>query len=235
MQATRQKLIDLYNRVIGGVDEEATGDDERAYGGVLRATKGKLVEKMTPHIIRLAWQDTGGSPELLSFGNTLSYKAPVQPDYDKQLPEEIRNYINVRRSGHFYRAKVDLHVFIDKEFIMGIECKSYTENAMLKRILVDFRILKSLHSNLVCCLLQLESMLGGGYSEPLASPQFGSPSSHTLMSYFPEVQLNIITLLQGERKVNEPIHKKEHFKELSPESLDRAINQFSELLAPFAT
>ncbi len=99
---------------------------------------------------------------------------------------------------------------------------------------MDFGLLKSLHPNLVCCLLQLESQLGGGsYSEPLANPQVGSPSSHTLMSYFSEIDLHIITLLEGERKVDQPIHQADYFKELSPESLDHTINRFSRLLAPF--
>ena len=105
---------------------------------------------------------------------------------------------------------------------------------MLKRILLDFRLLKSLHPNLVCCLLQLESQLGGGYFEPLADPQVGSPSTHTLMSYFPEVDLNIITLLEGERKIDRPIHRTEYFKELDPEILEHAIEGFSQLLAPYA-
>lgn len=231
--ATRQELIRSYNLLVGGIEEEAIDDDDRAYGGVIRAAKGKLVEVMTPHIMRLAWQDCGGQSERLSFGNVKTYRVPVQQDYVRRLPDEVRDYVNARLTDHFYRAKVDRHVFVDGNFVIGIECKSYTENAMLKRILVDFRLLKSLHTDLVCCLLQLESQLGGGYSDPLAEPQFGSPSSHTLMSYFQEVDLNIVTLLEGERKVDQPIHQEEYFKELSPESLEHAISRFSELLEPY--
>ena len=232
--ATRQELIRSYNLLVGGIEEEALDDDDRAYGGVIRAAKGKLVEGMVPHIIRLAWSDCGGEPGRLSFGDVKRYQVPVQRNYVDRLPDEIRDYINARLNQHFYRAQVDQHVFVDGKFAIGVECKSYTENAMLKRILVDFRLLKSLHPDLVCCLLQLESQLGGGYSDPLADPQVGSPSTHTLMSYFPEVGLNIITLLEGERKIDRPIHRTEYFKELSPEILEHAISRFSELLEPFA-
>ena len=231
--ATPEELIRSYNLLVGGIEDEAMDDEERAYGGIIRAAKSKLVESLTPHIIQLAWQEAGSSLDRLSFGDVKTYKAPVQSEYVDRLPDEIRDYVNARRDKHFYRAKVDRHVFIDGMFVMGIECKSYTENAMLKRILVDFRLLKSLHPNLVCCLLQLESQLGGGYSQPLANPQTGSPSTHTLMSYFPEVRLNIITLLQGERRIDQPIHKTVYFKELSRESLDCAVRKFSELLALF--
>ena len=231
--ATRQELIRSYNLLVGGIEDEAIDDEERAYGGVIRAAKGKLVESMAPHIVRLAWADCGGQPDRLSFGDAKTYRVPVAPDYVDRLPDEIRDYISARLDQHFYRAQVDQHIFVDGAFAIGVECKSYTENAMLKRILVDFRLLKSLHPDLVCCLLQLESQLGGGYSDPLAEPQTGSPSSHTLMSYFPEVELHIITLLEGERKIDRPIHRAQHFKELSPEVLEHAIKRFSALLEPF--
>lgn len=231
--ATRQELIRSYNLLVGGIEDEAIDDEERAYGGVIRAAKGKLVESMTPHIVRLAWADCGGQPERLSFGDVKTYRVPVVPDYVARLPDEIKSYINARLDQHFYRAQVDQHVFVDGAFVVGVECKSYTENAMLKRILVDFRLLKSLHPDLVCCLIQLESQLGGGYSDPLAEPQTGSPSSHTLMSYFPEVDLHIVTLLEGERKIDRPIHRTQYFKELNLEVLDHAINRFAELMKPF--
>lgn len=231
--ATREELIRSYNLLVGGIEDDAIHDAERAYGGVIRAAKGKLVEAMTPHIIRLAWADCGGEPQRLSFGDTKTYRVPIQQHYVDGLPDEIRDYISERLGQHFYRAKVDQHLFVDGAFILGVECKSFTENAMLKRILVDFRLLKSLHPNLVCCLLQLESQLGGSYSAPLAAPQTGSPSSHTLMSYFPEVELNIVTLLEGERKIDRPIHQANYFKELNPEVLEYAIERFAQLLAPF--
>jgi len=52
------------------------------------------------------------------------------------------------------------------------------------------------------------------------------------MSYF-DVDLNIITLLEGERKVNEPIHTSKHYKELKRDMLNLAINSMSELLKKF--
>jgi hypothetical protein len=111
---------------------------------------------------------------------------------------------------------------------MGVECKAYTENAMFKRILVDFTLLKTTYPNLDCVLLELESQLGGDYSE-LKDITYGSPSTHTLLSYF-DIQLNIVTLLEGERKVDRPIHKPEFYKPLKKESLERAVLVFKQLL-----
>lgn len=231
--ATRDELIRSYDILVGGIEEEALDNDDRAYGGIIRAAKGKLVEQMAPHIVRLAWRDRGGNPARLSFDNVRTYRVPIQPGYVEALPEDIRDYINARIDDHTYPARVDRHVFVDGQFIMGIECKSYAENAMLKRILIDFRLLKSLNDDLICCLLQLESMLGGDYSQPLAEPQYGSPSSHTLMSFFPDIDLNIMTLLEGERHVERPIHQAAYFKEMQPDYLDAVIEQCGDLFAPF--
>jgi hypothetical protein len=45
--------------------------------------------------------------------------------------------------------------------------------------------------------------------------------------------LNIITLLEGERKVDEPIHKRAHFKEMTLPALQKAVQTLKELLAEF--
>lgn len=232
--ATRQELIRSYEILVGGIEEEAQDDEDRAYGGVIRAAKGKLVEQMAPHIVRLAWEDVGGEPGRLTIDDTRTYHVPIDREYVAGLPEDIRDYINEHIDGYTYPTRVDRHVYIDQAFVMGIECKTYAENAMLKRILIDFRLLKSIHPDLTCCLLQLESMLGGDYSDPLAETHYGSTSSRTLMSFFPEVDLNVMTLLEGERAVDRPIHQPDHFKELRPDLLDIVVKQFSDLLTPFA-
>lgn len=232
--AIRRNLILSYNNVVGGIEEQATEDTERAYGGVIRAAKGKLVEGMAPHLVMLAWQEIGGDRERLTFGETKSYRLPINSDYVNRLPTVVKEEIATQKNQYFYRAQVDVHVFVGQKLIMGVECKTYAESAMLKRILVDFNLLKSLHPSLICCLLQLESQLGGDYSEPVKANAIplGSRSAHTLMSYFPDVDLNIFTLLEGERKVNQPIHEPAHFKELKPQRLDYVIDQFKALLRP---
>ena len=215
------------------MDKDALQDETRAYGGVLRSVKGDLVETMAQCIVQLAWLETGGAFSRLSFNDVPQYSISIRHDYVEMLNTEVRQYIKQNLSKYTYNAQVDLHVFIDNEFIMGIECKSYAENAMLKRILIDYRLLKGLYPNLICTLLQLESQLGGDYSKVSTPQTFGSTSSHTLMSYFSEVNLEIITLLEGNREVKKPIHKPEFYKELTPGNLGRAINRFSDLLSPF--
>jgi hypothetical protein len=89
---------------------------------------------------------------------------------------------------------------------------------------VDFWLLKQQIPDLSFVLFQLESQLGGDYSE-LNATTIGSPATRTLLSYF-NLELDIITMLKGERKVDRPIHKTEYFKELTIQSLERAEKTF---------
>jgi hypothetical protein len=115
---------------------------------------------------------------------------------------------------------------------MAVECKAYTENAMMKRILVDFTLLKKAYPKLKFVLVQLESQLGGDYSSKLCKNPLGSFPTHTLLSHF-DVDLTIITLLKGERDITRPIHKKEFFKPLTKENLESAIEVIRSLLKEF--
>ncbi len=99
---------------------------------------------------------------------------------------------------------------------------------MLKRVLIDASLLKKKYPQIECVLLQLESQLGGDYQE-LKYPPMGSPSAHTVMSHI-DVELTIITLLKGERRVQEPIHQQEYYKKLTLHSLHLAIRQMQKVI-----
>ena len=72
--ATRSEIIRSYNLLVAGIDDRATAERGRAYGGVIRAAKGKLVESIAPHIVGLAWQERGGALSRLSFGDVKTYR-----------------------------------------------------------------------------------------------------------------------------------------------------------------
>jgi len=233
MTLTLEELQNAYRKVIKGIDTAARDSDDRAYGGIIRAGKGKLVENIVPHLVMGAWADLGGDSDRLSFHRS-TIRVPIQDPYIRDLsPNVVRERISENRNDYSYPARLDVPVQVDGETVLGIECKTYTENAMLKRILVDFRLLKERFPRLKCALVQLESQLGGDYSDLEADVVYGSTSSHTLMSYFPDVNLTIITLLEGERRVDAPIHLPEHYKDLHRASLEKAQATFGNLLRDF--
>jgi hypothetical protein len=218
--ASVEAIIKIYENVVEVVDSDTSKQEVRAYGGVVRSVKGKLQEYITEEIIKLAWANLGGTFSRLNI-NSKKIHVPIQKTYIEYLAsEEARKHIRENINDYFYGLNVDKHVFIDRKFIMGIECKAYTENAMIKRILIDFHLLKTLYPNISCFLFQLESQLGGDYSD-LPETGYGSCSTHSIMSYFADVDLNIITFLKGERNIDAPIHK--YFKPLMPEVIEKAV------------
>lgn len=232
---TIEEILKEYKDLVSGIDKHANSENEegnRSYGGVVRSAKGTLVEDIAKKLVKIAWYQLGGDSNKLSFQKQ-NIRIPLNKEYLKKVrPTEVANHINTHIKRYFYGLKTDVHVNIGGYFVMGIECKTYTENAMLKRILVDFTLLKKVYPDLICVLLQLESQLTGDYSQPLSPIIYGSPSTHTLLSYF-DVDLNIITLLEGERNVNQPIHKPEYFKEMKKESLLKAVETLKSLLSKY--
>ena len=226
------EIVKAYEILVRGIEAEANDNEDRAFGGIIRAGKGKLVESIGRHMVEIAWQNINGKPERLSLVKQ-TYKIPIKKSYINNLKyPEVREYIYKNIKDYYYRLKSDIHVSIDNKMVMGIECKSYTENAMLKRIMVDFTLLKSVIPDITCVLLQLESQLTGDYGNPKNKIIYGSHSSHTIMSYF-DVDLNIITLLEGERKVNKPIHDSKYYKELKKDALEVGIISISDLLKKY--
>jgi hypothetical protein len=227
---TRERLKDLietYERATKVMEhgaKKAIREEGRAYGGFIRSQKGQLQEFITTELIGISWvNELKKAPGRLVI-NSEKIQIPIRHDYIIKIANKtVRDYIfqNIRR--FYYGLSVDRHVFVDGTFIMGIECKAYAENAMLKRILVDFHLLKTKTPDLICYLFQLESQLGGDYSILVKEPK-GSFSSHSLMSYFQNVDLQIITLLPGERKVERPINKPDFFKPLPLERLENAVD-----------
>jgi Fe-S cluster biosynthesis and repair protein YggX len=215
-----EEIIQTYNAVVKVVDTDAANQTNRSYGGVIRAMKGKLQEHITEEIIKIAWKNLGGEDKQLDI-NSKKIHLPIQKSYVNHIVnKEVREYIQKNIEKYFYGISVDKHIFIDGKFVMGIECKAYAENAMIKRILIDFHLLKMVYPDISCFLFQLESQLGGDYSE-LPKTVYGSCSTHSIMSYFENVDLNIFTFLKGERKVEKPIHK--NFKPLEYSIVEKAV------------
>lgn len=223
-----KSLINAYEFLVRGIDKKATDSEDRAYGGIIRAGKGLLVESLAKSLVEIAWKELGRDPKRLSLEKQ-TVRIPIKPEYIERVKSpEVKDFIKKHIGDFYYTLKTDVHVHIDGKFKIAIECKAYAENAMLKRILVDFTLFKQVFPDLSFVLLQLESQLGGDYSKN-NNIQYGSPSTHTLLSYF-DIDLNIITLLEGERKVDKPIHKPEYYKSLRAKSLLKSLEVIKELL-----
>jgi len=231
---TLEQIIDGYNTTDRNIHVQAASSATgRAYGGLLRAAKGRLVESIGKSLITLAWEKSGQDPQRLGLDGR-RIRIPIKKDYLAKLNDPIvKDHIARHMVDYYYEYKPDILITVDGQAVAEMECKAYTENAMLKRILVDATLLKSRYPHMKFVLLQLESQLGGDFSE-LKEVTVGSPATHTLLSYF-DIELHIITLLEGERKVDKPIHKPEFFKPLRRRSLEKAKAALSDMLEDYAS
>ena len=225
-------IIKLYNKTVYGLDEKANNIQGRSYGGYIRSVKSALVVNIAKRIIELAWEKLEQDPDRLKICGK-EIKIPIKQEYiDKLDNEEVKDYIEEHIEDYYYGYRPDILVEIDKTPVLAIECKAYTENAMLKRVLMDATLVKTQYPEIKFVLFQLESQLGSNISGS-EDELYESHSAYTIASYF-DVDLTIITLLEGERRVDEPIHKKGFFKPLTEERLQNAINIISSLLEEFS-
>ena len=209
-------LISHYEKEIQGLQAEKLP-------GRIRAKKGELVAVLARGVVRLAWHELNYPENSLTFRSRYKIELKIQLEYIKTLAKEIQIDIEENLSKYKYKLNLDVPIFYENNLFAAIECKAYAENAMLKRILFDAEITRRNYPNIKNILFQLESQMGGDYSDTNKSLHIGSGSSRALMSFFPKVTLHVITLLEGERRVDKPIHKKEYYKPLTKESVERAV------------
>jgi len=62
-------LLDIANHKIQGIEMIAKVDEHRAYGGIIRATKGKLLEELCKELVLIAWDELGGRREDIDFSD----------------------------------------------------------------------------------------------------------------------------------------------------------------------
>lgn len=226
-------LIAVYNKLVKGIDDEANMSQDRAYGGIIRSGKGKLVEKIASNLVEIAWVDVLNQKLSRMEINKKKIPIGIKDDYIERISNtEVRDYVASHKDDLIYKFGTDVQVYIDQRLVLPIECKAYTENAMLKRILFDAKLMKESMGINTYYLVQLESQLGGDYCK-LNNVTYGSPATHALLSHV-DVDLKIITLLKGERMVDRPIHKTEFFKELEMIQLKKAVNLFVNDLKKYA-
>lgn len=208
--------------------EEKANESDRAYGGYIRAFKGELVEYMAEQLVKVAWRDI--LHQSLSRITMNKQKMPVSISdkygfLSKIDDPQVKDYLTKHKSEQIYKFGTDVQVFVDGKLVLPIECKAYAENAMIKRILFDAELMKETAGCETYYLLQLESQLGGDYSQ-LNEVTYGSPATNALLSHI-DVKLEIITLLKGERNIEKPIHKPQYFKPLTIKQLKKAVNIFA--------
>ncbi|MBE0478155.1 hypothetical protein IBX65_03410 [Candidatus Aerophobetes bacterium] len=118
--------------------------------GAVRYTKGKIVEDITKDIIKIAWSKISSDETRLRM--------------DKKK-------VVIKTNDEIYKLSQDIHIYIDNIFKISVECKSYTEVAMYKRVLIDASLLKEAVPTInAFFIIQLENFLNRYEMKDLIMP-----------------------------------------------------------------
>lgn len=219
-----QSIIDYYDTVMEDLYEESNP-------GKIRSKKGNLVEEIARRLVKLSWETYLGQSDnrLKQDKNKKAIKIIDLETYIQRYGESpIVETIKSKKNNIKYNFGTDNHVYIDGTLVLAIECKSYTESAMLKRIIYDRRMLYEFAPEANYVLLQLESALGGDF-DLCSRASFGSNQYHVFMSR-EQTNIDVITLLEGRRDADNPIHRRENGKKLKKEHMVYAVEILAKLL-----
>lgn len=213
------------NDLIADYDTTISGLFNEQNGGKIRGAKGRLVERLANSIVRLVWDDV-----LLQSHDRLQINNEKEKIYVKdsdlflqrqRLDDSARDRIINHFDTVYYDFGTDVHVKVDGQLAVAIECKAYTETAMLKRIIFDSMLMDEALPDATHCLFQLEAA-------------FSDDQYNVLMSHHSH-NIDVLTLLDGKRNSQKPIHREAFFKELTKERLITVIEYFEDVLSSFVT
>ncbi len=113
-----------------------------ADGGVIRAARGELVEKIVDIVCN----------SIREKGHNIVARVG---DSDLQT-------ITISSADASYSKKhqVDRHIWVNDSLEAVVECKSYLDSCYYERACNDFKIMKIKHPNVKCYILSLEDSIG---------------------------------------------------------------------------
>ena len=118
--ASLEHIIQEYDNYMDHADSDSKLQTSRAASGYIRHTKGKLVETITKKMVAIAWLQTGGDRNQLWF-DSRKIIIPIKQSALDKFPADVASYIRTRSEDFIYKFSVDIHVFIQGRFAVGIE------------------------------------------------------------------------------------------------------------------
>lgn len=107
------EIISDYTNLVSGIDNEAQNDEDRAYGGIIRAGKGKLVEEMTTRLVQIAWINVLKQNEERLQINKRKAPISITEKYIERQEPRLKAYLLSHKAEQRYKFGTDVQVFID--------------------------------------------------------------------------------------------------------------------------
>jgi hypothetical protein len=124
--------------------------------------------------------------------------------------------INVKEKKIEKEHQVDVHVYLDEQFIAVIECKAYLESCSYVRACDDFKLFQKFGYNVKKFVFALEN---------------GINEEHRLFTDFVNDNIcdEIFYILDGKRNSSKPVYNKKYKKEVNNEKMFRFVKEIASL------
>lgn len=197
-------------------------DKRKVVAGQIRYGKGNLVEKIAEKLLTLACGDLGISKDRyhLTCG-------PINVGITNTSYIMRKNILNP--DDYIHSLELDNILMVDGKPVINVESKAYAEATMLKTVMSNISMVYQYYPDMGFVLLQLENALGGDYANDVVKK--GSGPAHVIMSQHPEVDLQILTLLDGNRSADRPIHEPKYYKPMNMAKLGKAYFTIKRLIS----
>jgi hypothetical protein len=190
-----KKINSFYISTIKNVSQFSGGNNT---GGKIRQSMGELGEELA----RLTWL------EVAKLYSDIS--RPVEPIKGEKDKKKC-----VNKKGNTYYAHVDKHCYINNEFILAIESKSYLDSCYYVRASSDFRLLKEYYDkNLTCIVLSIED------AAKESSKKFVTDEGWIDGTFI---------LTDGKRSSAKPIWNEDFYKKLNHNKVGKFVDFIDEL------
>ena len=192
--------------------------EKKDSGGQQRGKKGEFVPQLCELFIRGSWDLLGGDFRRISV-----------------VRKHILVPVSTVGNAGSVKIEIDSLVGVDGKPVTGFECKAYTENAMMKRVLFDYSALVSHAPEFsTVFLFQLQNAMGDGLQykigEALNSRLYNMARIQMKMR-LPEIR--VVTLLPESRSSLRALHDADVTADLSDDRISEIIDVFKDTLRKF--
>ena len=126
VEAKLNTIIAAYDKLVKGIDDQAAMSRDRAYGGIIRAGKGELVESIATHLVQIAWEDVLHQNRARMEINKKKMPIGINEKYIERIADpRVKEYVVKHRAEFIYKFGTDVQVFVDGRLVLPIECKAY--------------------------------------------------------------------------------------------------------------
>lgn len=124
VEAKLNTIIAAYDKLVKGIDDQAAMSRDRAYGGVIRAVKGELVESIATHLVQIAWEDVLHQNRARMEINKKKMPIGINEKYIERIADpRVKEYVVKHRAEFIYKFGTDVRCLLTADWYYPLNAK----------------------------------------------------------------------------------------------------------------